>query len=126
MPRLLGLERLQISCSDDMSEQRPIHPTAAPQQAYGHSPAVGLPQMRRAGAPVRWAAVVAGSVPCESLTPAEFAARVGLSRASVYRYIGSKALPDHLVIRAGARKLIIAESAVGHFLEYWRSERGSS
>lgn len=92
-----------------------------------HTPATS-PQLpnRIAAAPVQRRYIVVDGVPQDGITPAEFAERVGLSRDSVYRYVGTNALPDHLVIRAGKRKLIIAQSAVVHFLEHWRAVRGSS
>lgn len=91
-----------------------------------HTPA-GPQQLRhRHAASVQPRYIVVDGVPQDGITPAEFAERVGLSRDSIYRYVGTDALPDHLVIRAGARKLIIAQSAVVHFLEHWREVRGSS
>lgn len=98
-----------------MSPQVP----AVPQPQRYHVPAVVVPQ---GGGAV----LIRPGRPIERLTPAEFAAEVGLSRNSVYRYVGTDALPDSMVIMAGARKILICAAAVTHFLEHFRKERGSS
>lgn len=64
--------------------------------------------------------------PIQRLSPKEFAAQVGLSRSSVYRYIGSDALPERFVVFAGRQKLLIAAEAVPHFLEYFAAHRGAA
>ena len=63
--------------------------------------------------------------PVDRITPLEFAKRVGLSRNSVYRYIGSDALPERFVIFAGRHKILIQAEAVAHFLETCAAQRGS-
>ncbi|MHB8520690.1 MAG: hypothetical protein ACYDH9_08020 [Limisphaerales bacterium] len=65
----------------------------------------------RPGRPVAW------------LTPGQFAIAVGLSRDSVYRYVGTEALPDHLVEYPGLRRIRISAAAVSHFLEHCKSVR---
>ncbi len=65
----------------------------------------------RPGKPVLW------------MTPGQFAQAVGLSRDSIYRYIGTAALPDDQVQYCGRRKLRIASAAVQPFLDYHRDHR---
>lgn len=66
----------------------------------------------RPGKPVLW------------LTPAQFAAQVGLSADTVRRYIHSgTVIPSHLVECIGLRKYRISSEAVGHFLEHCRRLR---
>lgn len=94
----------------------PGHGPAARPQGCCHIPAVVVPQgggtyLIKAGRPV------------ESLTVRAFADCVGLSSASVYRYIGSDSIPDRFVSYAGPRKILIAAGAVPHFLDFWRRSR---
>lgn len=102
-----------------MSDQDRSSPSAAPQQHTYHVPAVVVPQ---GGGAV----LIRPGRPVERMTPAEFGARVGLSRSAVYRYLGTRALPDSMVVMAGARKILISAEAVPHFLAHWRLERGCS
>lgn len=110
-----------------MSHPNHHHDSAGSLHTSGARPAASLPRVHQATASASHGVPSGSASPFggDSITAAEFAAAVGLSRASVYRYIGSPALPDRLVIRAGARKLIICRGAVQHFLEHWRFERGS-
>jgi hypothetical protein len=62
--------------------------------------------------------------PGTRLTPLEFARRVGLSRDSVYRYVGSDALPERFVAFTGKRKILIEADAVEWFLATSRRLRG--
>ena len=63
--------------------------------------------------------------PIQRLTPAEFGRRVGLDRDTIYRYIGSEALPERFVEYAGVRKITIDAAAVEHFLAHCKKRRGS-
>lgn len=70
------------------------------------------------------AVLVRPGKPQELLTPREFGLRVGLSADSIYRYIGSGAIPERLVIYAGKRKIYIRGEALDHFLATWSQARG--
>lgn len=63
--------------------------------------------------------------PIQRLTVSQFAGLVGLSPSSVYRYIGSDALPDRCVVYAGKRKILILAAAVAMFLDYFARRRTS-
>jgi hypothetical protein len=57
------------------------------------------------------------------LTPAEFAAEVGLSVRSIYDYIGTDALPSGFVDYSGARKIRIQAAAIEHWREHFQTLR---
>ncbi len=81
-----------------------------------HIPVVLTPQgggefLVKPGKPVEW------------LTPKEFALRIGLSRDTVYRHIGTDALPDRFVEFAGPRKIRIQAAAIAHWESHWRDRR---
>jgi AcrR family transcriptional regulator len=61
--------------------------------------------------------------PVERLTIAQFADRIGLSRPSIQRYLGSACLPERFLEYAGERCITIDAQAVDHFLTYWRRQR---
>ena len=69
--------------------------------------------------------VVKPGRPIQRLTPEEFARRVGLDRDTIYRYRGSKALPEEFIEFAGVRKITIDAAAVEHFLAHWKRRRGA-
>ncbi|MBX3747298.1 MAG: helix-turn-helix domain-containing protein [Verrucomicrobiae bacterium] len=60
----------------------------------------------------------------EWLSPAEWAAKVGVSRASVYRYIAEGDIPQTFVIYAGRRRIRLAAASLPYCLALWRSRRG--
>ncbi len=62
--------------------------------------------------------------PQEFMTVLDFARRVGLSRNSIYDYIGSAALPDAFIRFAGTRRILISAAAVEHWETHWRRVRG--
>lgn len=63
--------------------------------------------------------------PIQRLTPKEFAATVGLDVDTIYKYMGSDALPERFIEFAGRRKKYIQAAAVAHFQEHWKRRRGA-
>jgi hypothetical protein len=64
--------------------------------------------------------------PVLKLTPAQFAAEVGLSRDSVYRRIEDGSIPPEHVEYAGPRKIVIHSPALDHFREHWKNLRAET
>ncbi|MBN9693937.1 MAG: hypothetical protein J0M24_27150 [Verrucomicrobia bacterium] len=80
-------------------------------------PTVQIPQgdgsvLVRPGKPIEW------------LTVKQFGQQVGLKEDSIYRKIGSDALPERFVDYAGPRKYRIRADAIEHFRQHWRAKRG--
>lgn len=61
--------------------------------------------------------------PVEWLTVKQFGQLVGLGEDSIYRKIGSDALPERFVDYAGPRKIRIRADALPHFREHYRARR---
>lgn len=63
--------------------------------------------------------------PTHKLKPREFGAIVGLDEDTIYKYMGSEALPEQFVKFAGKRKKYILAEAIEHWETYWKRRRGA-
>ena len=97
---------------------RPRHPDETVQPLLPmFFPTVRIPQgdgavLLRPGKPVAW------------LTPRQFAEQVGLSRNTIYGYLGTDAVPERFVDYSGGRKIRIRADALEHWEAHFRKQRG--
>jgi excisionase family DNA binding protein len=67
--------------------------------------------------------IIRAGRPIDRLSPRQVAARLGVSRNTVYRYIEEGTIPDRYLEFVGSRKIYILASAVSWLLDEFRKKR---